>query len=126
MSKYHPFKQWERDVADALGGQRILRGGDFEQSAPDVFLPDLPWLKIDCKHTRGKFRHHALLLEIATKYCAENPDSLEVYIPQRTPVPVLATKQRGEGTGNITIPLEHYAELLNAFRAMQREREGAA
>ena len=94
------WKNLERQIAKSLGGKRILRGDDYSQSKPDVFLPSNPNLIIDCKY-RQNFNHHQLFKEIKNKYCTNNEQ-----------IPILITKQAKEHNNLVTIDLEYFKFLL--------------
>lgn len=101
-----PWKAFEREVAKALGGQRVHRGGNFAETAPDVVLPE-PELKIDCKWRRASFAHHTLLEEIRARYCEDGD------------VPVLCTRRYKRTGFCVTVPGEFFAVLLRAWRLVQ-------
>jgi len=44
------WKRLERQASRLLGGQRVYRGGDFSQKAPDVIHPAFA---IECKHSKN-------------------------------------------------------------------------
>lgn len=98
------WKQLERDTAEALGGRRVVRGGDFSVSDVDVIVEDLPHLKVDCK-AYAKFAHHTLVDEIRERYCKAESDE-----------PVLVTKGSRQTGANVTISLAHFSELLRVYR----------
>ena len=94
------WKDLERATAKALGGCRILRGGDFSERAPDVAIPDHPHLRIDCKYRSGGFAHHSLLKECRDKYCKEAGD-----------VAIIVTKGRSERGAVVSLSIEDFAKL---------------
>lgn len=98
------WKDLERTTAAKLGGIRFPRWLDFGQSAPDVVIPDQPWLIIDCK-SRKRFAFHTLMETIESKYCT-TPGS----------IPVLVTKAHGQRGEYCTIPLDFFARILDRIR----------
>ncbi len=98
------WKWLERKAAKMLGGKRILRGGDFSKSDPDVEVADFPELQIDAK-AYARFAHHTLMAEIEEKYCTE---------PNH--VPILVTKHKNQQGEFVTVPLWWLAELLDRIR----------
>jgi hypothetical protein len=98
------WKQLERSAAESLGGKRVVRGADFSVSEVDVRIEDFPHLKVDCK-AYNAFSHHSLMAEIQNKYCKDEDD-----------VPVLVTKASRQIGEYVTIPLEHYARMLERVR----------
>lgn len=99
------WKSLERNTAKALGGERIKRGGDFSESAPDVLIPGHPEFRIDCKYRSGGFAHHSLLRECRDKYCKEKGD-----------IALIVTKGRSERGAVVSLSLEDFAELLSQVR----------
>ena len=99
------WKNLERKVAKALGGERIIRAGDYSQKTYDVNVPDFPELKIDSKYRTSGWKHHTYLQEIEEKYCHSDRD-----------VPVLVTKNKGETGEYVTMKLEHFADFLEYYR----------
>jgi hypothetical protein len=100
------WKAAEGQAAEALKGKRIPRGADFSKSAPDVDVPDFPFLKIDAKRYKA-FAHHTLMDEVIRKYCLKEGD-----------VPVLITKTHGQRGAYATVPLEFLALLLEDVRKL--------
>lgn len=97
------WKDLERQVAKTLRGKRISRGDDFSRSDVDVIC-EFRALKIDAKF-RAKHGHHTFMNEIERKYCTKPGD-----------VPVLVTKTPGQQGAYVTVPLDHYALLLDVAR----------
>lgn len=72
----------------------------------DVIIDDFPHLKVDAKY-RVRHSHHSLLEEIVAKYCKDPGD-----------IPVLVTKSHRQVSENVTIPIDFFATLLDAVRAL--------
>ena len=114
-----PLATWElfeREVARALNGFRILRSEARFESAPDVLVPDMN-LVVDAKLRRG-FTHHDFVATIRNKYCTAGQ------------VPVLATRTPGDRDAFVALPLENFRDLLRIIRtaratiaAMKNQRE---
>lgn len=114
MGKKRQSQAWKRAesaIAKALGGRRISRGDDFSRVDVDVVIDDMPELRVDSKY-RQRHSHHTFVAEIVRKYCTE---------PNQ--VPVLVTKHARQESAFVTVPLEHYAFLLNVLRAYTKEQE---
>lgn len=97
------WKGLERLVAEELRGERVLRGANFAIKDVDV-KNDFAALQIDAKF-RARHGHHKFMREIERKYCKRDGD-----------VPVLITKEPGQASGYVVIPLRHYALLLDVLR----------
>jgi hypothetical protein len=104
------WKDLERGVATLFRGKRIVRA-DFGETEPDVAVPDFPELRVDCK-AYARFSHHSLLSEVRRKYCGDGQ------------VPVLVTKAARQIGANVTVPIEHYADLLDAARKLRAAEKG--
>ena len=102
------WKNLERQIAKVLGGRRISRGDDFARMDVDVVLDDLPELRIDGKY-RKAHAHHTFMKEVQEKYCTGDQE------------PVLVTKTHNQTSAYVTVRLEHYAFLLNVWRAFLAE-----
>lgn len=100
------WRDLERLVAKAMRGKRISRGDDFSRSDVDVRC-EFRALKIDAKF-RAKHGHHTFVNEIIRKYCTKPGD-----------VPVLVTKTPGQQGAYVTVPLDHYAKLIDLVRGYQ-------
>lgn len=101
------WRDWERTVADALGGRRIVRL-DFFESAPDILVGDLG-LIVEAKYrAKQPFRHHALL-EVARRKYAEPGE-----------IVALATKNGGEAGGCVTLLLDDFVGIVNRLRRAER------
>ncbi len=105
------WKALEREVAKALRGERVLRGGDFSKADIDVRVPDMPGLQIDAKY-RQKWGHHRFLAEVVRKYCRSSDD-----------MPVLVTKTPRQRGAVVVMDLEHFGALLDVIREMRDERD---
>ena len=90
------WKAHERQVAKKLGGQRVSRGADFGESAPDV-LHDR--FSIECKY-RSKISQ---FLKDAHKQAAE-------YDKEKIPLVVL--KERGMHGEFVLMKLDDFTKLL--------------
>ncbi len=108
------WKQFEKGVAQALGGRRIVNArkdsrGDriWFRSAPDVQVPSHPELKIDCKLYKH-FTHHRMLERIQAKYCRLQDDE-----------PVLVTGENGTPGVLVSIRLEFFAALLESRKRLE-------
>lgn len=108
MKRSGAWKNLERESARMLGGNRVTRGADFSVSDVDVKIPELPFLKVDAKY-RKSHAHHSLLEEVRKKYCNAGD------------IPVLITKHHRQRGANVTIPLELFAVLLDAFRQQNED-----
>ncbi len=104
MSRSQQWKSLERAAAEALGGNRVLRGANFAVSDVDVLIPDLPFLKVDAKY-RVKHAHHTFMAEIKAKYCTKPTD-----------IPVLVTKSHNQVGAYATVPLAFLGALLDVYR----------
>lgn len=111
MPRSKAWKSLEKEAAKALKGQRVSRGDDFGKSDIDVYLIDLPFVKIDAKY-RASHAHHTLLKEIEEKYCKHPAD-----------VPVLVTKHHNQRGSNVTVPMYFFAELIKAFREINVDKD---
>lgn len=93
------WKDLERHVAKALTdagvpAERVLRGGDYSESAPDIVVPSMPWLKLDCKYRTAPTTMASrakMLGEVKAKYCDD------------TDTPVLITRHRGRQDVVVTL-----------------------
>ncbi len=102
------WKQLERDIAEALGGKRVLRGADFSESAVDVVIPDFPNIKIDAKYRSSPWKHHGPLKECRNKYCVTDVD-----------VALVVTKTGREHGAVVCMSLGDFAGMLDTLRALQ-------
>lgn len=112
--KMKDWKRFEKEVARALGGQRIINARFSHPdriwfvSAPDVGVRGHPELKIDCKCST-RFSHHRLMREVQNKYCDLRRDE-----------PVLITKEHGDTEAVVSIRLEFFAWLLESDRRLKK------
>lgn len=97
------WKDLERLAAEKLRGKRLSRGDNFARKDVDV-IAEFRALRIDGKYRRAH-AHHTFMAEIERKYCVKPGD-----------VPVLVTKHPGQQGAYVTVPLDHYALLLDAAR----------
>lgn len=104
------WKQLERDIAEALGGKRILRGADFSQKGVDVEVPDFKQLKIDAKYRSSPWKHHGPLKECGVKYCAEPTD-----------IALVVTKTKREHGAVVSMSLADFATILGAIRHLRAQ-----
>ena len=104
------WKQLERDIAEALGGKRVLRGADFSQPGIDVEVADMPELKIDAKYRSSPWKHHGPLKECRAKYCATPAD-----------IAVVVTKTKREQGAVVSMSLADFATLVNAIRSLRQD-----
>jgi hypothetical protein len=105
------WKAFERDVAAALKGERVVRG-DFGISDFDVKVPDFQALRIDAKRY-ARHAHHTLLKKVKKKYC-EGDSAL---------VPLLCTRENGSPFTVASLPLKDFADLLDLVRRQRDELE---
>lgn len=103
------WKDLERLVAEKLKGKRVSRGADFGKEDVDVVVEDFIHLRIDAKY-RTKHAHHSLLENIRKKYC-----------PDEHQIPVLVTRHHRQRGANVTIPIEAFADMLDAIRLYRDE-----
>ncbi len=98
-----PWKQLERDAAEALGGKRHVRA-DRGEVAADVDLPaDSPFGAVECKHRK---RLPALLLAglaQAARYCRDGRP------------PLLVVKERGQHGALAVLALGDLLKLLGGI-----------
>lgn len=99
------WKDLERLAAEKLRGKRLSRGDNFARKDVDVIV-DFRALRVDGKYRRAH-AHHTFMTEIERKYCVKEGD-----------VPVLVTKHPGQQGAYVTVPLDHYALMLNTARAL--------
>ena len=102
MAKTQQWKQLEREVAEILGGERIIRKS-YSEVAPDVDVKDFPTLKIDSKRYQ-RFRIFSLWRKVKEKYC-EPADH-----------PVLAIRESGKHNILAVIDIHLLGALLNNIR----------
>lgn len=102
------WKELEKKTAEALGGVRVNRASDYGISDVDVVVPDLPWLRIDCKF-RKRHAHHSLVEGIRAKYCKEGQ------------YPVLVTKHHSGHRSYVTIDLPLFVALLKEVKLIQEK-----
>lgn len=102
MTTKNTWTQFERDVANALGGQRYPRDVFRFEPAPDVLVPDVG-LVVDAK-LRCRWHHHNLLAKVKQKYCRPGE------------WPVLVTRRSGRPGAVVSCELELFRELLAAWR----------
>lgn len=106
------WKKLERDVAKALGGERILRGDDFSKKDVDVRVSDFESLQIDAKY-RQRWAHHRFLDEVESKYCDTKAGHM----------PILVTKHLLQRGACVTLRLEHFGCILDVVRELREENE---
>jgi Holliday junction resolvase len=144
MANKSKWKNFEREIAQALGGKRRLRTMEsFGKTATDVFFPKYvrmgsPWLKhlqIECKKRR-QINIHAMFAEATLKYKKDAED--KIILATRVP----ATKKTGvkwqrlkakfqKTTGKklrrmdfvnplVTVDLPFFVELFQSWQYSQR------
>ncbi len=102
MSK--SWKNLEYDAAKILGGKRISRGANFSDSAPDVYIEDFPYFKVDTKR-RKKSNALTLYNEVKDKYCYESTDE-----------PILIIRQHFKRTALAVIDVKLLAKFMDFVR----------
>ncbi len=92
------WKNLERTAARKLGGERVWRGDNFYQSAPDV---EHPGLSIECKYRKA-----------LPKWLVEAMEQAKGYDAQKIPVVVLKERyQRGE---YVLLQLDDFVSIWEA------------
>ncbi len=77
------WKNLERKVAESLGGERVSRGADFGESAPDV---EHDVFSVECKYRKN-----------ISKFLHESLKQAQGYDDSKIPIVVLKERmQRGE------------------------------
>lgn len=102
------WKALERTVAETLGGKRVHRANDFGVSDVDVKIEDFPHWKIDAKLRKRGWKHHAMLREVAKKYCRDVGD-----------MALLVTKNGGEHGAVVSLSLRDFGILTATLRALR-------
>jgi hypothetical protein len=103
------WKDLEREVAEELNGERVLRGADFSKEGVDVEVKDFPGLRIDAKY-RAAWSHTSYLKEVVDKYVKEPGD-----------IALLVTKKKRQRGAIACLSLKDFGTILNSVR-YQRAR----
>lgn len=109
MPRSNSWKDLEKQIRDTLikfnlPATRLTRGADWSESTFDVVIDAHPQYKFDGKYSQRGHRANTMLDLIEAKYCKAPGD-----------VPVLCTKGYKERGFKVTVPGEHYIELLSFY-----------
>lgn len=99
-----PWKRLERKIAKIFGGERVKRWRNFGEEGADVEVPGLGRLKIDTKYRRSHGLHTWFRMD-EEKYRKRPEDRV-----------VLVTKERRRRLELVTVDLETFCELLEAYK----------